>query len=252
MGVLMAAIKTACVNLLESATVTLTAGTAAAGYPLYRAYDRDIGRMFAGSAAATTTIHADQGAAGAVSVSSLFVPAGHVGLVGETLSLQHSPDNSTWTDGLTPFAPVAGDIIVDVTGGVKRYWAFSVASPAAAPQLAELFLGPVVTWGRSPSRPGGPQESLMNVTVAVSATGRPRYEINGQSLRQRNYTLYNISSAQRVGFEALWAAWAGSKPFFLCDHEGAWIYGRFTAQPGLKETAPGTYSATVSFLEVPA
>lgn len=247
----MATIQTATVNLLETGTTTLTAGTAAAGYPLYRVHDRDLGRLFIGSAAATTTIHCDQGAGGTQALTMLFIASGH-NLAGVTLDLQWSTDNVAWNDAVAQWPGAAGDIVKTFSALTKRYWRLVMTTPAAAPQIGEVILTDPTVWTRNPARPGGPQESIHNVTVAVTAEGRVRFEVNGPSLRQRNYLLRNISSTQRTQYEALWTAFAGSKPFLLYDHEGAWIFGRFTAQPQISEVAASVFSATMAFLEVPA
>jgi hypothetical protein len=53
--------KSACSNILETSAVTLQAGTEDSTYPLYRLYDRDVGRLFKPTAAQTTEILVDQG-----------------------------------------------------------------------------------------------------------------------------------------------------------------------------------------------
>ena len=53
-------VKTFSKNILDSGTVSLTAGTAHADFPLARLYDRNISDIFKTSAAVTTEIHVDQ------------------------------------------------------------------------------------------------------------------------------------------------------------------------------------------------
>jgi hypothetical protein len=55
-------IKTAHLNILEKAAVTLVAGTAHADYPLYRLWDRLLGKCFKTTAAETVTLKADMSA----------------------------------------------------------------------------------------------------------------------------------------------------------------------------------------------
>lgn len=247
----MATVLTAHVNLFADGTTTLKAGSAAAGYPLYRVHDRDPGRMFVGSAAATTIIHVDQGAGGTQAIDRLLVASGH-NLAGVTLDVEWSTDDASWTAATTQWTGAAGVIDKSWSALTKRYWRFTITSPAAAPQIGELTLTSTTTWTRNPQRPGGPQEKIHNVTVALSAEGRPRFEVNGSSLRQRGYLLTSIGSTQRAQFEALWDAWAGAKPFWCYDHEGAWIFVRFLAQPQLSERAVGYFDARCELLEVPA
>lgn len=56
----MSQIKTCVKNILESGTVSLSAGTADSSYPLYRLYDRDIGKIFKITAAATLEVKIEQ------------------------------------------------------------------------------------------------------------------------------------------------------------------------------------------------
>ncbi len=48
----------------------------------------------------------------------------------------------------------------------------------------------------------------------------------------------------------LWGAWGGSKPFWLCDHEGNWIYGKLSKPLNLKEDGYSRYSFDFEFMEV--
>ena len=48
---------------------------------------------------------------------------------------------------------------------------------------------------------------------------------------------------------ALWETWGEGKPFWLCDHEGQWIYGGLESEPGLGETASGSYALVFDFVE---
>jgi len=56
----MSNIKTCVKNILESGAVSLSAGTADSSYPLYRLYDRDIGKMFKITSAATLEVKIEQ------------------------------------------------------------------------------------------------------------------------------------------------------------------------------------------------
>ena len=70
----MAKIVTHHLNILESSTVTSTP-SADSTYPVYRLYDRHIGRMYIAGSAATTTIHVDQGGSTIQEVDKLIIPA---------------------------------------------------------------------------------------------------------------------------------------------------------------------------------
>ncbi|MDA8090078.1 MAG: hypothetical protein M0Z61_07635 [Nitrospiraceae bacterium] len=423
-------------NILESASVTLSVGSQNNSYPLYRLYDRDIGRMFEASAAASLTVHVDQGSS-PVAVDRLFIPAGH-NLSGVQLDLQGSDDDVTYATVLpnlllhsqdfenawwsknnstviansatapdgTLTASIVGDgtaygeheltsggtsisagqsytasvyfkyvsqryvvfrlslgtsgvygtvdilnglfstppqsyagapanisgsitsvgngwfrasitVTADVSGtaalllisspsgadgagpsytgnnntyyvwgaqaeaasaaslyiptngtaqqfvpggsgliefnfpsATHRYWKLIITNPAAAPQFAELFLTSTYTWEKLPARPGGPFDDVFNVKTDVTASGLDRFLTFGNSKRQRIYKVVNAGATQQTNILALNTAWAGSKPFWLYDHEGNWIYGKLNKPLGLKETGAGKYEFDFNFLEV--
>jgi hypothetical protein len=113
-----------------------------------------------------------------------------------------------------------------------------------------------VTWTSNPDTPGGAEEPIHNVTVAVTAEGRPRFEVNGVSLEQRNYPRLALDATQRTQLLALWASFAGSKPFLFCDPAGSWLFVRFTAQPQIRtvynpSTGASEYEAQVNLIQVP-
>ncbi len=245
----MALLKAAYKNLLEWSTVTLSVGTEDASYPLYRIYDRDIGKLFKTTAVAAASIKANQGAAG-VSISDLFIPAGH-GLSGATLQVKHSPDNITYTDvGIGSWAQ--GDTALihkSWTPIVKQYWLLEVTAPTQIPALAELVLTAIYTWERNPSRPAGPQDNEFNVENVVTGSGRDRFFVRGSSKRQRVYS-GRCGEAQKTNLLALNDAWAGSKPFWLCDLDGTWLFGKLRRPIELKEVAYQQYTYEFDFLEV--
>ncbi len=428
-------------NILESSTVSLSQGSQNNSYPLYRLYDRDIGRMFAGSAAATTEVKAEQGALIQNAIDSLFIPAGH-NLGGMQCNLSFSDDDTTYTQAFPNLLPYSQDFenawwqkdnttvtadagadplygtrtadqisdgtatgihdlfdgalsvyngvvytfsiyakyismqylqltmgrattsaiyanfdiknglvslpvlmagsgavavsakITPVDGGwyrceitgstndasylraffnpsdsasfapsytgnnntiylwgaqleaapsnntasnyngtfgsaqtltpsgsgliqygfpqamTHRYWKFTITNPSVAPQFAELFLTSTYTWEKLPARPGGPFDDVFNVKNETTASGLDRFLVFGNSRRQRVYKVVNAGATQQANILALNAAWAGSKPFWLYDHEGNWIYGRLRKPIGLKETGAGKFGFDFDFLEV--
>jgi hypothetical protein len=56
--------------------------------------------------------------------------------------------------------------------------------------------------------------------------------------------------AQKGNLVALNDAWGGSKPLWIEDHEGEWIYGRLQGPLNLKEIAYQSYNFDFDFLEV--
>jgi hypothetical protein len=243
------AIITANINILETSTVTLSAGSENASFPLTRTYDRDIGKLFKGSAAATTTIHLDQGASGNLAIDQLFIPVGH-NLNGETLDIEWSDNDSAWTPAVTQW--VQGDaLLIDKswTAITHRYWRFTITSPSNAPEIPELFLTIKYSWERDPQRPSGAFENVFNVENLVTSGGQDRFIQYGNARRQRNYSL-RILETQKDNFVTLWGNFAGRYPFWLKDVAGTWIYGKLTDEPDLIETAYQLYEFQFNFLEV--
>jgi hypothetical protein len=237
-------------NILETSTVYLQTGSAQAAYPLWRLYDRDIGRIFAAAAASTLVVQVDQGASGNIAVDSLFIPAGH-NLSGLALSLAYSADNSAYTNAVTAWTQAdALDIIKTWTAITRRYWRFSITSPAKIPQFAELFLSSVYTWETNPLLPKGAYDPVFNVAVKTTAAGQDRFLIQGAAKRRRSYTV-SCDETQAENISAFYDAYAGYKPFWLRDDDGIWIYGRLSGELQLTEDEFGM-NYNFDFIEVVA
>ena len=106
-------------NILETGTVTVT--TENTLFPKYRLYNRDIGKLFKGTAFASPfAIKVDQGAVISYPVDRLIIPAGH-NLNGLACSLRYSTDDfasddheaNGWTQSDALFIDKE---ILDVTG----------------------------------------------------------------------------------------------------------------------------------------
>lgn len=242
--------KTCCLNILEGAAVTLSVGAEDASYPLYRLYDRMIGKVFKGSAAATTTVKIDQGAAPAA-VDRLIIPAGH-NLGGVTLTIKHSADDVTYTDAVAGWVQPDGLMINKSWAAVtKRYWKFTITTPAAAPYLTEMFLTATYEWERDPARSeSGPFDDVFNVDNLVRADGGDRFAVRGEPKRQRPYGIVNAPETMKTALLALNSAWAGCRPFWLYDHEGTWIFGKLAEPLELKQASYQRYNMSFKFLEV--
>lgn len=233
---------------MESASVSLSAGSASPSYPLYRLYDRDIGRMFAEAAAGTLQIDIVQGGTPAP-VDRLIIPALH-NLQGMALDLAYSEDGSTWTTAASWTQPDGSLINTSFPSAKHARWRFIVNNPAIAPQFAELFLTSTYTWEKLPGRPGGPFDDMFNVKTDTTASGLDRFLTFGEPRRQRLYKVSNAGPAQRANILQLNSAWQGAKPFWLSDHEGNWIYGKLGKPLDLKETGAGKFEFDFNFMEV--
>jgi hypothetical protein len=246
----MATVENYYINILENSTVTLTAGTAHADFPLARLYDRDIGRDFKTTAAVTTTVHIDHGATGNLAIDQLFIPAGH-GLNGMTLDIEWSDNDSSWTPAVTQW--VQGDAnLIDKswTSITHRYWRFTVTSPASAPQFAELFLTQTYTWEKNPLRNASDLEAEFNVIKEQTASGEDMFLKLGESKRSRLYQSQLVGLTQKTNIEAVWDAWAGYKPFFMQDHRGNIFFVKFNAGLNITEVMNDLFRFTFDVTEV--
>ncbi|MEJ2183374.1 MAG: hypothetical protein P8Y66_07605 [Nitrospirota bacterium] len=241
-------LATAYENVLEASTVSLAAGAENAAFPLYRLWDRNVGRLFRPTQAETVEVTVAQGAEPAP-VDRLFIPGGHA-LEGMDLSVSYSSDGAAYSV-LDQWVQPDGSLIVREWPSVTAaFWKFTTTAPAAVPGLAELFLTSTHLWERGPARPSGPLEDVFNVQHAETASGRDRFLIRGEPRRQRVYHVPLAGESQKDQVLALNRAWAGAKPFWLRDHEGAWLFGRLREPLALREVAHRGYAYTFDFEEV--
>ncbi len=235
-------------NILEAAAVSLSSGSQNPSYPLYRLYDRDIGRMFAAASAGTLQVDIEQSGT-PQPVDRLIIPAGH-NLEGMSCALYFSGDGQAWTEAAS-WTQADGSLInQSFTSAAHQYWRFAITNPVIAPQFAELFLTATYTWEKLPARPGGPFDDVFNVKTDVTSSGLDRFLVFGNSKRQRVYKVVNAGTQQQANITALNEVWSGAMPFWLYDHEGNWIFGKLTKPIGLKETGAGKFEFDFNFLEV--
>lgn len=240
---------TAHLNLLESSTVTLCVGQADPLYPIYRLYDRHPARMFKSDVAQSIAIKIDQGAAGAQSVDTLLIPSGHE-LAGMTLDLMASDDDVTYAPVVAQWQAAEGVIHKSWQALTRRYWKLTVTDPATAPAIAELFLTSAYQWERGPVRPVGPTDAVLAVAHEQTSTGGDRFLVAGPVRMRRVYKVHGTDEAQAQQMRLLHEAWAGARPFWLCDHEGQWIFGRLANAMELTERAYKSHDFEFHFIEV--
>ncbi len=242
--------KTCWPNILETSTVTLAAGTEDASFPLTRLYDRKIGEPFQAAAAVTTTVKVDQGAS-PQAVDRLLI-AGH-NLAGVALNLQYSDDDITYLDAVPGWTQPDGTIIDQSwASAAHRYWEFTATAPVVIPSICEMFLTSTWVWEKDASRPDcGPFDDLGNMQNYVTRTGKDRFLVNGPAKRQRPYKVRMATEAMKVNALALNADYlGGGHPFFLYDHEGVWIFGKFSKEMAITPVSYQRYDIEFPFLEV--
>jgi len=243
--------KACYLNILETSTVSLAQGygTEDPSYPLYRLYDRNIGRPFKTTAAVTTQIKCDQGASGNLTVDRLLIPAGH-NLGGLTLAVLYSDNGADWSYAATDWTAGSGVIDKSWAAATRRWWLVSINAPTAPPSIPELFLTQTYEWERNPRRPGGPFDPRFNVERAESFGGQVRFLVRGDSRRQRVYHVSMAGETQKSNIAALNDVWKGACPFWLYDHEGVWLFGELRREITLMEIAYQRYDFEFDFLEV--
>ncbi len=241
--------KCAYINILETSSVSISTGSASTSYPIYRLYDRDIGKLFKAVSSATLEILVDQGIAGTV-VDRMLIPPGH-NLSGMVLSLQSSTNGSTFATVYSCTQADTALINATFATDIKQYWKLAITSPTTVPQIPELFLTRDYNWESDPHLYGiGSLENVFNVKNDVTAGGQDRFLVFGNPKKQRNYKVVGVDSTQKNSIQTFNDAWANCKPFWLCDHTSEWIYGKLVSPLNLKIDDMNIYSFDFNFLEV--
>jgi hypothetical protein len=236
-------------NILEDNTVTVTP-VENASFPAYRLYDRILGRLFKFSAADNPSIvHVDQGATGNIAIDSVIIPAGH-NLDGLTITMQFSTDNIAWSTAKSWAQSGAGAICESFGTATKRYWRMSIASPAAAVEMGELFFTQSYTWARNPVSLDRKMSTKYNVERLMDRSGHPRYIEHGTEKRYRAYFLEKITGSHRTEIESVDDVWAGKNPFWMKDTDGDLMFGELISPIDFSRS--GSFAdSPFEFLEIP-
>lgn len=186
-------------------------------------------------------------------VDCLIVPGGH-NLKNMTLKIDYSDNYYTWTQLVAEWTQSDNDqIIKSFELNTNRYIRLTIYS-SVMPQVAELFLGPSYTFEENPNLPYGPFDPEFNVENRVVSGGADRFLIHGDAKRRRFYDCTLKRETQKASALMLNDAWAGSKPFWLCDHDGVWIYGKLDAPLNIRmedeNEDGGIYTFQIYFKEV--
>jgi len=213
-------------NIMEDGTVTVT-GTADAGFPEARLWDRSIDLFWVDTVTEAKVYHVDYGSA--VSCDTLIIDKHNFN--GEDMQFQHSPDDAAWTDAVTDWTQ--GDNLqiakAMAASASKRYWQVTVTS-MSNPKCSEIFisLGYVFPVQASPN---SSQADRANVQWNRTVGGLDRSTKFGVKRRVRNYSLW-LSAAEQTSFSAAMVFLDDySKPFYIKDHAGAYFLCRFIDVP---------------------
>jgi len=247
----MAKIKTYYLNILESSTVTSTP-SADSDFPVYRLYDRHIGRSYKAGSVAETTIHVDQGATTINEVDTLIIPANH-NLDGLVCTLSYSDNDIDWTQHHQWTQSGSAIIERSFSAITHRYLRLVISGPASVVTMHEMMLTKAYEWDRNPESIGRGVYPVFNVERREDTGGRPRYLELGDSRQARIYALNKIhdsgSKQDNTELQALNNAWAGKKPFYMKDHDATLLFGELV-EP-LELSVSGDYiDAEFNFLEV--
>src|SRR4029453_18922127 len=125
-------------HFFEGSTVTVTGE--ATGFSKDNLSDRDIVTLYQDTGTAGTRVLTAHwtSATAAPAVNTWIIPAQH-GLVGVALSLESSPDGSTWTARDTYTPTTTATIQRAFTAITADWWRLTLMG-ATVPYLAELFL----------------------------------------------------------------------------------------------------------------
>jgi hypothetical protein len=230
--------------------VSLLTGVADASYPLYRLYDRHIGKMFKSTLAETVTISVDQGSS-VQAVDRLMIPAGH-NLAGLLLSWQYSDNGQNFSDALAAWTQ-ADNLLINkaLNAGIShRYHKFAITSPAQIPQVPELCLTSTYSWETLPARPLGPFNQVYNVSRKATNGGGVRFWKRGDPKQQRHFKIPRAGNTQRDNALTFDGQWGGCNSFWLCDSAGVWLYGELTSDMNMTEVFNNQNSFNFDFLEV--
>lgn len=237
-------------NILETGTVTST--DESTSFPLYRTYDRDIGKLFKfNSHGANLWIKVNQTPT-IYAVDRLIIPAGHT-LNGLNCKLQYSTTGAYGGEEVNALSWAQADaLIINKTFSTqtKQYWRFLITSdPAAAPELPELYLTSSYSLVQNPS-PGASEGYQNNVLREEALSGRVRRVKFGEPRKIRNYHLPYLTTADKNEWETWETIWQGVKFFYIIDPDSTLIYVEMLNDPTFTRETSDLWSMDLQLLEV--
>jgi hypothetical protein len=248
----MANVKLAYRNILETATVTSTDENSS--FPLYRLYDRDIGKLFKfNTHGAGLYVKINQSAI-PYNVSRLIIPATH-NLNGLEMEIQNSPSGAFAGEEVHVLNWTQADALIINKSFVaanpdEAYWRFFIVSdPATPPEMPEIFLTADYTFERN-VKMDLIEKPQRNVDRDETKSGYPRWVKLGEKKRYREYELI-AESAQKANLESWWDVLDSVKPFYIFDHNGALIFMEVLNDLSFTPLSNQFWITRMEFLEVP-
>lgn len=221
-------------NILETSTITVT--TEDASFPKTRLYDRDIGKLFKGTAFASPfAILINQ--TPTYEINRLVIPAGH-NLNGLDCSLRYSTDNFGVDDNEAVGWTQADALLIDKSfvAQTKPDWKLNITAPATIVELTEMYLTKDVVFLRNPAM-GSMIGTRKNIVIDQTQSGISRKVKLGELKRIRRYDLNYITVTQKTDFESWDALCEGVKSFYIHDYDSSCIFMELVSD--LEFTASG-------------
>ena len=236
-------------NLLAPPSIVTATGTAA-GFPLRRLYDGEIGLPWKDSASGTRQIILDQGATGARAIDTVIFAAGH-NLAGLTVSLDSAPDGSAWTQRAL-FTVTAGVHRQSVPIRLERWWRLNIVAPSVAPAIAEVVFTAALALPVAPVLRGQDVGQLSNV-VDLESYGGMEWGLARGAVRWTS--LYPLVAMDQTSRDALVTAHrtlaGGAQHCYLTDVDGVTRWVNWSDRQ-LRFASPlqHRYDVVLSFREV--
>jgi hypothetical protein len=183
---------------------TPTATDTATGYSVFNLRDLKSFTSWKAASSGTKYLTVDCGSAKAADTLGIFKH--NLGTAAATVSVESSPDNSTWTNRLTGFVPGSDKAILkNFTTQTYRYWRVKIVTASIAAQVAEVMLGSRITFPYPPETPFTPASLKIEAETTKSKTG----QLLGMVVRFKPYTI----SARWSALSRSWVD-ATFRPFF--------------------------------------
>jgi len=231
-------------NILENSTVTSTNEDAA--FPLYRTYDRDIGKLFKFTTAVANLYVAASQVGTIYPVNRCIIPAGH-NLSGVSCAIQYY--NVGWINSIT--WTQADNLVINksFSDETRQQWRLLITSvPSVPPQLAELYLTNDYQFERSVRR-AVVEKGRRNITREESVSGRVRIVKNGLERRARSYSVL-ANATQKASFETWNAVYDGTKFFYIIDHNATLMFMEMLNDFQFEYASNDYFNVNLELLEV--
>lgn len=216
-------------NLLEGSILTMTPSGAVSGKGPDRLIDRDIDlECEDAGTTGTRTWHADRGAAADTTTTvRVWFFAGR-NYSGETITLQSSTDNSTWTtrETITPTSDAPQRVQIAPPYAIPRYIRWQVTDPAAPVVFTESFLGVGASFTATPTARHTQEPLIPNTVLLTSQSGRAYGIQRGARRWSTRYMLTVATEEDRaLFFDILDAVQDGVLPFLIqtVKQEFRWV-----------------------------